>query len=148
MSQNYVWRSRSIVGSSNRHDVHRGGVDIVLDDSDGKRDDSYAGTVSEAVVDGADVSKAQTGNGNTTMTDLIDCIREIIERHRVNDFTTATGHRCQCGAEELSDHSRHVAQEVVARLGLQPERASSVKDEIRYVSAWFDDELTKLEGAE
>jgi hypothetical protein len=41
-----------------------------------------------------------------------------------------------------------VAQEIVARLGLRPERAVKVKDEIRYVSAWFDDELTKLEGAE
>jgi nucleotide-binding universal stress UspA family protein len=29
-----------------------------------------------------------------------------------------------------------------------PERASNVKDEIRHVSAWVDDELTKLEGAE
>ena len=100
------------------------------------------------MVDGADVSKAQTGNGNTTMTDLIDYIREIIERHRVDDFTTATGHPCQCGAEELSDHSRHVAEEVVARLGLRPEKAVKLKGEIRYVSAWFDDELTKLEGAE
>jgi hypothetical protein len=121
-------------------------------------------------VDGADVSKAQKAKGITpirdgtrvgrrratgspvvlgsTMTDLIDCIREIIERHRVNDVTTATGHPCQCAAGELSDHSRHVAQEVVARLGLRPERAINVKDEIRYVSAWFDDELTKLEGAE
>ena len=35
------------------------------------------------MVDGADVSTARTGNGNTTMTDLIDRIREIIERHRV-----------------------------------------------------------------
>jgi hypothetical protein len=82
------------------------------------------------------------------MTDLIDCIREIIERHRVSDFTTATGHSCQCGAEELSDYSRHVAQEVVARLGLRPARTISAKDEIRYVSSLFDDELTKLEGAE
>jgi hypothetical protein len=41
-----------------------------------------------------------------------------------------------------------VAEEVVARLGLRPERAIGGKDEIRYVSAWFDDELTKLEGAE
>jgi hypothetical protein len=82
------------------------------------------------------------------ITDLIDRISEIIERHRVADFTAATGRPCQCGAEGLSDHSRHVAQEIVARLGLQPERASNVKDEIRYVSAWFDDELTKLEGAE
>ena len=82
------------------------------------------------------------------MTDLIDRIREIIALHRVNDFTSATGHRCQCGAEELPDHSRHVAQEVVARLGLRPERATNVKEEIRYVSAWLDDELTKLEGAD
>jgi hypothetical protein len=41
-----------------------------------------------------------------------------------------------------------VAEEVVARLGLRPERAAKLKGEIRYVSAWFDDELTKLEGAE
>ena len=82
------------------------------------------------------------------MTDLIDRIREIIEHHRVADFTTATGHPCHCGAEELSDHSRHVAQEIVARLGLRPQRAINLNDEIRYVSAWFDDELTKLEGAE
>lgn len=82
------------------------------------------------------------------MTDLIDCIREIIERHRVQDFTAATGHPCHCGAEELSDHPRHVAQEIVARLGLRPERPSNVKDAVRYVSAWFDDELTTLEGAE
>jgi hypothetical protein len=82
------------------------------------------------------------------MTDLIDRIRETIERHRVADLTAATGQPCQCGAEELSDHSRHVAQEIVARLGLHLERATDVKDEIRYVSAWFDDELTKLEGAE
>jgi hypothetical protein len=82
------------------------------------------------------------------MTELIECIREIIERHRVGDFTAPTGHPCHCGAEELSDHSRHVAQEIVARLGLRPERPSTVKDAIRYVSAWSDDELTTLEGAE
>jgi hypothetical protein len=82
------------------------------------------------------------------MTELIDCIREIIEHHRVEHFTAATGHQCHCGAEELSDHSRHVAQEIVARLGLRPDRPSNVKDSIRYVSAWFDDELTTLEGAE
>jgi hypothetical protein len=81
------------------------------------------------------------------MTDLIDCIREIIERH-TEDFTAATGHPCHCGAEEVSDHARHVAQEIVARLGLRPEKPDNAKDEIRYVSAWFDDTLTKLEGAE
>ena len=30
-------------------------------------------------------------------------------------------------------------------MGLQRE---NVRNEIRYVSAWFDDQLTKLEGAE
>jgi hypothetical protein len=39
----------------------------------------------------------------------------------------------------------HVAEEIVAQLGLQRE---NVRNEIRHVSAWFDDELTKLEGAE
>ncbi|MDT5185108.1 MAG: hypothetical protein QOI29_3266 [Mycobacterium sp.] len=82
------------------------------------------------------------------MTDLIDCIREIVERHRVQDFTPATGHPCHCGAEELSDHSRHVAHEIVARLGLRPEMPVDVSDVIRDVSAWFDDELTTLEGAD
>jgi nucleotide-binding universal stress UspA family protein len=37
---------------------------------------------------------------------------------------------------------------IVTRNGSQPERAINVKDEIRNASAWFDDELTKLEGAE
>ncbi len=82
------------------------------------------------------------------MTDLIDRIRGIIERHRVADFTFATGHPCHCGAEEVSDHARHVAEEIVARLGLRPENPVNAKGEIRYVSAWFDDKLTKLEGAE
>jgi hypothetical protein len=82
------------------------------------------------------------------MTDLIDRISEIIEHHRLADVTAATGHPCHCGAEKLSDHSRHVAKEIVARLGLRPDKAVNAKDEIRYVSAWFDDELTKLEGAE
>jgi hypothetical protein len=82
------------------------------------------------------------------MTDLIDRIREVIERHRIEDFSAETGYSCRCGATKLPDHSRHVAQEMVARLGLRPERAVNVKDELRYVSAWFDDELTKLEGAE
>jgi hypothetical protein len=82
------------------------------------------------------------------MTDLIDRICEIIERHRVGDSTAANGYSCRCGAEELSDHSRHVAQEIVASLGLRSERHVNLKDTNRYVSAWFDDELTKLEGAE
>ena len=82
------------------------------------------------------------------MTDLIDRMREIIERHRVTDSTAANGYSCHCGAERLSDHSGHVAQEIVASLGLRSEGPGNVEDAIGYVSASFDDELTKLEGAE
>ncbi len=98
------------------------------------------------------MSEAQTAKGVSRPTaspvHLIDRIREVIERHRIEDFAGATGHPCRCGATELSDHSRHVAEEVVAKLGLHPQRGSDLEDQIRYVSAWFDDVLTKLEGAE
>ena len=75
------------------------------------------------------------------MTDPIERIRNVLEDHRVDD----AGDRCNCGAMRLSDHARHVAEEIVAQLGL---RRENVRNEVRYVSAWFDDELTKLEGAE
>jgi hypothetical protein len=39
-------------------------------------------------------------------------------------------------------------QEIVDRLGLTQESAGDRSRKIRYVSACFDDELTKLEGAE
>ena len=39
---------------------------------------------------------------------------------------------------------RHVAEDIVGQLELSREKA----DKMRYVSAWFDDELTKFEGAE
>jgi hypothetical protein len=83
-----------------------------------------------------------------TMTDLIDRIHRIIEQHREVDRDDAPGVACHCGAERLSDHPRHVAEEIVDRLKLRPESVKNAHNEIRYVSAWFDDELTKLEGAE
>ena len=46
---------------------------------------------------------------------------------------------------DLADHCSHVAQQIVDRLELRKE---AVGNKTRYVSAWFDDELTKLEGAE
>jgi hypothetical protein len=83
-----------------------------------------------------------------TMTDLIERIRRIIEQHREVDRDDVPGVACRCVAEGLSDHPRHVAEEIVDRLKLRPESVNNVRNEIRYVSAWFDDELTKLEGAE
>ena len=64
------------------------------------------------------------------MTDPIERIRQILERHHPYGE---------------SDHARHVAEDIVAQLGL---RRENVDNKMRYVSAWFDDELTNLEGAE
>jgi protein-disulfide isomerase-like protein with CxxC motif len=64
------------------------------------------------------------------MTDPADRIRQILERHYPFG---------------QSDHARRVAEDIVAQLGL---RRDNVENKMRYVSAWFDDELTKLEGAE
>jgi hypothetical protein len=64
------------------------------------------------------------------MTEPIERIRQILQRHRPDgDFGDA--HR--------------VAEDIVAQLELRRENVGS---RMRYVSAWFDDELTKLEGAE
>jgi hypothetical protein len=79
------------------------------------------------------------------MTDPVDHLRQVLAHHRVEADDQSSGVACSCGAQGLSDHPRHVAQEIVDRLGL---RREGVSREIRYVSAWFDDELTKLEGAE
>jgi len=64
------------------------------------------------------------------MTDPADRLRQILERHQPYGE---------------SGHARHVAEDIVAQLGLQRENA---ENRMRYVSAWFDGELTKLEGAE
>jgi hypothetical protein len=64
------------------------------------------------------------------MTDPSERIRQILQRHPPYMHT---------------DHARDVAEDVVRRLGLRREKADK---KVRYVSAWFDDELTNLEGAE
>lgn len=64
------------------------------------------------------------------MTDPIERIRQILERHRPYGE---------------SGHARHVAEDIVAELEL---RRESVENKVRYVSGWIDGELTNLEGAE
>ena len=64
------------------------------------------------------------------MTDPIKRIRQILERHLPHGE---------------SDQAHHVAEDIVAQLGL---RRENVDNKMRYVSAWFDGELTDLEGAE
>ena len=68
------------------------------------------------------------------MTDLVEHIRQILEHHHIDD-----------GAVNLANHRSHVAQQIVDRLELRKE---AVGNKTRSVSAWFDGELTKLEGAE
>ena len=82
------------------------------------------------------------------MNDLIERIRQIIDDHGEDDRAEDAGRTCGCGATRLSDHSRHVAEEIVKRLELTAEHVNRVGNEVRYVTALFDDELTKLEGAE
>ena len=79
------------------------------------------------------------------MTDPVDHLRQVLAGHRVESHDQSSGVACSCGAQGLPDHPRHLAEEIVDQLGL---RREGVSREIRYVSAWFDDELTKLEGAE
>jgi hypothetical protein len=67
---------------------------------------------------------------NTEMTDPAERIRQILERHH---------------PYYESGHARHVAEDIVEQLELRRENAD---DKMRYVSAWFDNELTNLEGAE
>ena len=86
------------------------------------------------------------------MPNLIAHIREVIDQHAKCDFDDDEGLTCGCGATCISDHSTHVARAIVDRLGLRREAADNVRkafgDQVRYVSALFDEELTVLEGAE
>jgi hypothetical protein len=74
-------------------------------------------------------------------------VRRIIEQHaRKNDEGADAG--CNCGATGLSDHTLHLAESIVDGLKLRQEAVGDLGKRLRYVSAVFDDELTKLEGAD
>jgi hypothetical protein len=82
------------------------------------------------------------------LSNIIERIRQVIDDHAQDHGDRDAGTACGCGATRLSDHSRHLAEAIVEQLRLRPESVSDVSKRIRYVSALFDDELTKLEGAE
>lgn len=82
------------------------------------------------------------------MPDLVAAIRQIIENHRATGQLDDPEMSCDCGAEGLHDHPRHVAEQIIDQLGLTPEKVDEVRKKLRYTTAWFDWELTKLEGAE
>ena len=82
------------------------------------------------------------------MPDLSELIRKVIEDHRATGQVGDAGASCSCGAEGLSDHPRHVAEQIIERLRLKPQDIDETKKQIRYATAWLDWELTILEGAQ
>ena len=82
------------------------------------------------------------------MPDLVEPVRRIIANHRVTGHSDDAEPSCSCGARKIPDHPRHVAEQIIDRLGLKPENVDDAKQQIRYATAWLDWELTKFEGAE
>jgi hypothetical protein len=78
---------------------------------------------------------------------LVDRIAQIVDHHHATGVDVGSGVACSCGAQGISKHSRHVADQIADQLGLKPE-IDEVKKRIRYASAMFDWELTQVEGAE
>ncbi len=79
---------------------------------------------------------------------LVERIRQIIDQHRADGNGHASRGTCSCGAQELSDYPRHLAEQIVDGLDLKAEATDHVRNRIRYATAWFDRELTTLEGAQ
>lgn len=78
---------------------------------------------------------------------LVERVRQIIDDHRLGHLGPDGRSTCGCGAEGLSDHPRHVAEKILEQLAVKPD-IDEVKKRIRYASAWFDWEVTLMEGAE
>ena len=75
---------------------------------------------------------------------LVDRVAQIIDHHHATGVDVGSDVACSCGAQGLSKHSSHVADQIV---GLKPD-IDEVKKRIRYASAMFDWELTHIEGAQ
>jgi hypothetical protein len=78
---------------------------------------------------------------------LVERVRQIVEDHRAEGVGSDGRWTCNCGEQGLSDQSRHVADKILAGLAVKPD-VDDVRQRVRYASAWFDWELTLLEGAE
>lgn len=78
---------------------------------------------------------------------MVERIRQIIVGHRCGDRGPDGGFTCSCGAAGLSDHPRHVAEQILEAMAVKP-RIDEAKKRVRYASAWIDFELSVLEGAE
>jgi GGDEF domain-containing protein len=79
---------------------------------------------------------------------LIERIRQVVAQHRESRDADDAQVTCSCGAAGISDFPSHVAEQIVDGLDLKAEARDHAKKQIRYATAWFDWELTQLEGAE
>jgi hypothetical protein len=79
---------------------------------------------------------------------LIERIRQVLDEHREIHGGDDAQASCSCGAAGISDFPSHIAEQIVDGLDLKAEARDHVKKQIRYATAWFDWELTQLEGAE
>ena len=77
---------------------------------------------------------------------LVDRVAQIIDHHHATGVDVGSDVACNFGAQGISQHSRHVAGQIVDQLGLT--EIDEVKKRIRYASAIFDWELTQIEGAQ
>ena len=78
---------------------------------------------------------------------LVDRVAQIIDHHHATGVDFESDVACNCGAQGISQHSRHFAGQIVDQLGLKPE-IDEVKKRNRYAIAIFDWELTQIEGAQ
>ena len=78
---------------------------------------------------------------------LVDRIAQIVDHYHASGVDVGSGAACSFGAQRISKHSRHVADQIADQVGLKPE-IDEVKKRIRYASAMFDWELTQIGGAQ
>jgi len=79
---------------------------------------------------------------------LTERIRQIIDEHCASGDGDDTEVACSCGTQGSCDYPRHLAEQIIDGLDLKAEATDQVKNHIRYATAWFDGELTQLEGAQ
>jgi hypothetical protein len=79
---------------------------------------------------------------------LIERVRQIVDQQHESRRGDDGQAACSCGTARLPDYPFHVAEQIVDGLDLKAEVRDHVKRQIRYQTAWFDWQLTRLEGAE
>jgi hypothetical protein len=79
---------------------------------------------------------------------LIEHIRKVVAQHHERRGGDDAQVACSCGAAGIADFPGHVAEQIVDALDLKAEARGRATKQIRYATAWFDWELTQLEGAE